>query len=313
MPLLSLEDLSYPAVAALDRARTVLLLSVSPLEEHGPHLPLNVDLLAAEHFAGALAERFLADHEDWNVVRMPPLPVGCGGFDAPGTVEVRASTVRNLVYDFGASFARHGFRYLFICNGHGAVTQLVELEDAARSVERKYGMKMVSLSSSIIPEILGGAYWERIERFLGRPLSQEERSQLAVDTHAGLLETSVMLELRPEQVGEYQHLQPYTPSRFTRFIPNHAMRIGGSGYVGYPAQATRELGSAAVKAFVEVAYAKMLEAMDNPARERRSALAKVPVLRAGFRQRTGLVMALAAAVAFGYFIARRRQDSYPDT
>jgi creatinine amidohydrolase/Fe(II)-dependent formamide hydrolase-like protein len=243
---------------------------------------------------------------------MPPLAVGCGGFDAPGTVEVRAATVRNLVYDYGASFARHGFRYLFLCNGHGAVTQLVELEDAARAVERKYGMKMVSLSSSIIPEILGGAYFGRIERFLGRPLSEEERAQLAQDTHAGLLETSVMLELRPEQVGEYRHLPPYTPSRFTRLIPNHAVRIGGSGYVGYPGQASRELGRAAVQAFVEVAYQKMIEAMENPQRERPSALARVPLLRAGFRQRSGLVLALACAAALGFFLAARRQQS-PDS
>ena len=224
MPLLRLEDLSFPEVEKLDRERTVLLLVVSPLEEHGPHLPLGVDLFHAEYFARRLAERFLEERPAWNIVAMPSLPVGCGAFDAAGSVEVRASTIRALVYDYGASFARHGFRYLFVCNGHGAATQLVELEDAARAVERKYGMKMVSLSSSIIPEIFNGAYLGRIERRLGRALSAEERVQITQDTHAGLMETSIMLELHPERVGAHQHLPAYAPSRFTRLIPNHAVR-----------------------------------------------------------------------------------------
>ena len=43
--------MSTPALDALDRARTVVVLTVSPLEEHGPHLPVVVDAIAARHFA----------------------------------------------------------------------------------------------------------------------------------------------------------------------------------------------------------------------------------------------------------------------
>src|SRR5262249_16486966 len=42
-----LEEMSTPALDALDRARTVMLLTVSPLETHGPHLPVGVDAFAA--------------------------------------------------------------------------------------------------------------------------------------------------------------------------------------------------------------------------------------------------------------------------
>ena len=41
-----LEEVSTPALDALDRARTVVLLTVSPLETHGPHLPVGVDAFA---------------------------------------------------------------------------------------------------------------------------------------------------------------------------------------------------------------------------------------------------------------------------
>ena len=49
MPILNLEELSHTAVAGLNPATTVLFLSVSPLEEHGPHLPLGVDIFSAEY------------------------------------------------------------------------------------------------------------------------------------------------------------------------------------------------------------------------------------------------------------------------
>src|SRR5262249_54428041 len=52
-----LEEMSTPALDALDRERTVAVLTVSPLEEHGPHLPVGVDAFAARHFAETIAER----------------------------------------------------------------------------------------------------------------------------------------------------------------------------------------------------------------------------------------------------------------
>jgi hypothetical protein len=109
-------------------------------------------------------------------------------------------------------------------------------------------------------------------------------------------------------VGAHQHLPAYAPSRLTRLIPNHAVRIGRAGYVGYPAQASREFGKAAVEAFVEVAYEKMIEALENPKPERRSALGRVPVLRTGFRRGAGLAVALAGAVGLGYLLARGRRS-----
>ena len=55
MTILRLEDLSTPRLDALDRERTVVLLTVSPLETHGPHLPIGVDAFTArqnaDHFA----------------------------------------------------------------------------------------------------------------------------------------------------------------------------------------------------------------------------------------------------------------------
>ncbi len=306
MPISKLEELTYPQVAALDRATTLILLSVSPVEEHGPHLPLGVDYFDAEHFCSRLAGCFAAEHPKWTVLLLPALVAGSHAFEAPGTVNVRARAVRDLVYDYGAAFARHGFRYFFLSNGHGAAGHLVVLEEAARAVERRYGMKMVSLSSSIIPEMFSGAYWGHIEKRLGRALTVEERRMLALDSHAGLLETSFMLRLRPDLVSEnFRELRPFAPPRLERLKGNYAMRKGRQGYVGFPAAATAEFGAAAIEAMIDVAYKRMLQAMRNPRRERMSALSRLPFLRTDFQRYAGWAAAVGAALTLGFLFGRK--------
>src|SRR5882724_1530411 len=182
MPILQIENLSWPAVEALDRECTLLLQPVSPIEEHGPHLPLGVDIWGAEYFAREIVNRYAVERPHWNVAVLPSLVLGSNAFTAPGSVSVRQTAMRDVIYDIGASWARHGFRYLFLASGHGAAGHLVALEEGAHDVERRYGMKMVSLSSTLIPEVLNGGLWHRVEQRLGRPLSTEELAMLKGDT-----------------------------------------------------------------------------------------------------------------------------------
>lgn len=300
MPIIQIENLSWPAVDALDRERTLLLQPVSPIEEHGPHLPLGVDIWSAEYFSRGLAKRFDAEHEDWNVAVLPSLVLGSNAFVAPGTISVRQTAMRDVIYDVGESFARHKFQYLFLSSGHGALGHLVALEEAAHAIECDYGMKMVSLSSKLIPEVLSGGLWDRVEMRLGRTLTSEERKMLKGDTHGGLLETSLMLKLRPELVdAEYRKLTAYDPSMLARLRNGYAMRDGRPGYVGYPAAASLEFGEAALAAFEEIAYERMVESMENLEPEALSAITRIPFLRPGWRRTAWSVAAIAGAALFG--------------
>ena len=304
MPIVQIENLSWPAVDALDRERTLLLQPVSPIEEHGPHLPLGVDIWGAEYFSRQLAKRFVEARADWNVAVLPSLVLGSNAFTAPGTISIRQTAMRDVIYDVGESFARHRFKYLFLSSGHGSAGHLVALEEATHAVERRYGMKMVSLSSKLIPEVLGGGLWHRVEQRLGRELSAEERAMLKGDTHAGLLETSFMLKLRPELVGrDFRNLEPYDPSMLRRLQSEYAMRDGRAGYVGYPAAATVEFGEAALAAFEEIAYERMVESMENPGPEALSMLTRIPFLRPGWKRTARGVAALAGAALAGGALA----------
>ena len=252
--------MSTPALDALDRARTVVVLTVSPLEEHGPHLPVGVDAIAARHFAETLGERLTVSRPGWTTLLAPTLPIGSFTFDAVGTVSVRQRVVRDAVVDYGRSLARAGFRYILVANGHGGPGHLTALEEASAIVSRRHRVMMASLSGHLAWQFLRGRYTEKIADALGRPLSEDERQAFAEDAHGGWWETSLMLLIRPDLVDpSYRSLPPARYSLPERAVPNFPLRNGGLGYVGHPALAD----PAFAKAASEVLMAETMKLVDG--------------------------------------------------
>ena len=225
-----LEEISTPALDALDRDRTVVILTVSPLEEHGPHLPVGVDAMTARHLAESIAERVVAERPGWSAVLAPTLHLGSFTFEAVGTINIRQRVVRDVVVDYGTALARSGFRYVLIANGHAGPGHLVALEEAAATVSRRHRITMASLTGHLAWEFLRGRMLPRIEAALGGALSADERRAFAEDAHGGWWETSVMLMLRPDLVDPaYRSLPPARYSLGRRLVPNYAVRNGGAG------------------------------------------------------------------------------------
>jgi creatinine amidohydrolase len=302
-----LEELSTPALDALPRARTVIILTVSPLEEHGPHLPVGVDAFTARHFAEAIAERLVAERPGWSVVLAPTLHLGTFTFDTVGTVTVRQRVVRDAVVDYGDSLARAGFRYILISNGHGGPGHLVALEEAASLVSRRHGITMASFTGHLAWEFLRGRYLPKIEAALGRRLSDEERRAFAEDAHGGWWETSVMLLLRPHLVdGGYRTLPPARYSLSRKLLPNYPLRNGGRGYVGHPALADPGFARATSEVLLAEAMALVGGLLDGRIRptQRRSPFFAVPFFRTDFW--AALAGALVAAAFVGWWLLLHR-------
>jgi creatinine amidohydrolase len=300
-----LDELTTTALAALDRDRTVVFLAVSPLEQHGPHLPVGVDFYAATHLAEALATRLVARRPGWTALLAPPLPLGAFTLEAPGTVSVRQRAVRAVVTDYGRSLARAGFRYVLVANGHAGPGHLVALEEAAERVSRRHGIRMASLSGYLAWAFLRGRLAARIEAELGRPLTAPERRAFAEDAHAGWWETSLMLLLHPQLVDPgYRDLPPARYSWPRRLRPNFATRDGGLGYVGHPALGDPAFARAALEALLAEALSLAERFLDHglPRRERRSPFYLIPFLRTDFWPVTAGVLALSATA----WLAARR-------
>lgn len=289
--------MSTAALDSLDRTRTMIFLSASPLEEHGPHLPLGVDAFVARHFAQRVAERVVAARPEWTAVLTPTLYVGSFTFKAPGTVTTRQRLVRDLLVDYGDALAHAGFRYILIANGHGGPGHLAALDEAAARVSRRRSIVMASFTGDLAWRFLRGQYLDKIETALGRRLSKVERRAFAEDAHAGWWETSMMLMLRPDLVdGSYRALPPARYSLAARARPNYPLKRGGRGYVGHPALADPAFARATTEVLLNEATTiveALLDGRLTPA-DRRSPFFAIPFFRTNFWP---IVAAASAAVA----------------
>ncbi|MGH9470011.1 MAG: creatininase family protein [Terriglobia bacterium] len=314
-------ELSYKRLQGFDRDHTVVLFSVSPLEEHGSHLPVGTDLFEAEFFSAELARRLAERKANWNVLLGPPLPIGASAFDGPGTLLVRAGTVRRAARDYGAALARHGFKYILVMNAHAGPRHVLALERAAAAVSRRYGVRMFSLSGPVLWKLLRGKYLHRLEALIGRPLTPDESEAVRGDAHGGLLETSLLLRCRPELVGaEYPNLPPQRFSLLDALVPNYPLRLGNrQGYIGSPAAASASWGETARRLLLDAAWDLVEPVLDAQNRSwRRNALlfkttiagATLPRIAAGVGV---LAVGTLGLCAFGtgalvYRLARRKKS-----
>lgn len=297
-----LAELTFTQLDALDRHRSVVIFTASPLEEHGPHLPVGTDVYISEFFAEQLARRIQETKPGWTALLGPPLPFGASAFEQAGTLRVRARTVRNAALDYGAALARQGFRFILVFNAHAGPRHVVALEEAAAVVSRRYGVRMLSVSGLVLWRVLRGRFTERIEPLMGRRLTESEREALRGDAHGGMWETSLMLRARPELVGpSYSQLPPVRFTVLDALRKNYPLRLGNRmGYIGSPAAASAEFGEGARRLLEDVIWdvAQTVFDAEDDSWQRTSMLYKIPFMRTAFPYVAGAVgLLLAAALA----------------
>ena len=149
-----LEELTWPQIDALDRARTVFILPVGMLEEHGPHLPIGADTIGVSYESSATAARVSRALPDWHIVTMPALNFGHAGANVlgdrtihPGTYAIRQTTLRSVVADLGSQLAQNGFRWIFVMSGHAAPTHNIALNEACDFVSETFQVTMLHLAA----------------------------------------------------------------------------------------------------------------------------------------------------------------------
>lgn len=241
-----LEELRWPTIEAFDRERTMFILPVGMLEEHGPHLPIGSDTLGVLYEADAMAKRLSRQLPQWQVVMMPPIHYGesganeiAGRFVHPGTYGIRHSTVRSLVADIGAQVAQNGFRWIFVVTGHGAPTHGVAVNDACDFVTETFGVNMLHVSGVFRadPEMQS-----RGKAIAEKHYSAAEIASFGMDVHAGVGETSGILALRPELVDPAYKKLPALAGKTREELHEAARTPGWPGYLSAPARATAAFG-----------------------------------------------------------------------
>jgi len=225
----ALGELTWVEARARFKEVDVALLPVGAIEQHGPHLPLDTDAFDAEFLARRVAE---ATSEPRPLV-LPLVAYGVSYLhdDFSGTLSVSPETQVRLIHEIGMCAARWGITKLVIINGHGGNGPALHL-----------AAQMINRDANIFTCVDSGE------------TSDAEIAELIEtpnDVHAGEIETSTTLAVRPELVklSEAPRTVPRFSSRYLDFSSRSSVgwygrtaKISRSGVMGDATRATREKG-----------------------------------------------------------------------
>jgi creatinine amidohydrolase len=220
-------DLATTDFAALDAATTVAVLPVGATEQHGPHLPLAVDHALVD---GILARALPQLPADAPVLILPTQAIGYSPEHAsfPGTLTLPIDTVIATWVALGECVARAGVRKLLLFNAHGGQVSLLDI--VARELRVRCNL------------IVYGCSWWNL------PLGDEVNGLFPPDehrfgVHAGAIETSLMLALRPETVRMPQ-ARDFASSSRERAAHYPILGNGRSAKLGWAMQDYNPAGAA---------------------------------------------------------------------
>ena len=223
------QDLTWSDFRLLP-ADTVAILPVAAVEQHGPHLPVSVD---ATINAGILERALERLPPDAAVLALPMQSVGLSveHIRFPGTLTLSAETLIAVLTEVGRSVARAGIRRLIVLNSHGGQPQVVDIVCRRLRADAMFAVSCMASRLGLPPQIV---------------LSQDERRH---GIHGGLVETSLMLHLRPDlvrmdQAGDFRSAWLALEGEMSLLTPEGGIGFGWETQDLHPAGALGEAGAA---------------------------------------------------------------------
>ena len=185
-------ELTTEEFASLDPEKTIAVLPIAAIEQHGPHLAVSTDTIIGQGMVDAVIARL---PEDLSALFLPVQAVGKSNehLRSPGTITYSAETALRVWTEIGESVARAGLRKMVIVTSHGGNVDVMGI--VARELRVNHRMLAVTTA------------WRR----LGLPKGLYSDQEAAHGIHAGDIETSLMLHFRPDLVR---------PDKAENFVPS---------------------------------------------------------------------------------------------
>lgn len=250
MPLKShlWSDLTTADFATMDATRAIAVLPVAATEQHGPHLPMSVD---TDIVNGVIAAALPHLTPDLPALFLPTQAVGFSPEHTrfAGTLTLKADTLMRVWTEIGECVAASGVKKLVLFNAHGG--QVGALDLVARDLRARLGLLVYSVNWFNLP--LVDAQGADVNALFS---AEEHRFGI----HAGEIETSMMLALKPERVrmaqaGYFRSASQARAADFPILGNGKSAKLGwqmqdynAEGAVGNAGAATAEKGRAVLDA-----------------------------------------------------------------
>jgi creatinine amidohydrolase len=234
------EQMTWPEVAEATAAAALAVLPVGSLEQHGHHLPLGSDALVSFGLAQRLGQRR-------PMVILPPLyyaarsqPRASGVARAfPGSVGLHGAVLTDVCRDVVADLFRSGFRHVVVLNGHYENAGFL-FEGLAEASEGHPGATALLIN-----------WWEQLHDEDLPRIFPEGFPGWEIE-HAGIAETSLVEELRPELVRETRKTDdPGTRVLTYDVFPVPPDAVPPTGVSARSTPASRDVGRYIADALVE--------------------------------------------------------------
>lgn len=260
------QELTTSDFAKIDADRTIAVLPMGAIEQHGPHLPLWTDTLIAESLSGALIEKLNSKTEEEErkrpvVLVLPTIAVGFSPEHSsfPGTLTLPYQTLVDQIFSLCECVSACGVRKVMFLNCHGGNPPVMEI--AAMLLRQKLGMLVVKTTALHFASDLGNLGAEN-----GHCCKMGTDRDEKYGIHGGTLETSIVMHLRPDlvrmhELRDYPSLDEEMVAQF-EFLSAEARPyarfawksedLNRQGAMGEAHLATKAKGKAAFEHFVSI-------------------------------------------------------------
>jgi len=231
-----LENITMSEFKKYLKQTKTIVFPFGTIEEHGSHLPLNTDTFIVQEVLKLVAQRkkfFLAPVLQYGVCTTTK--------DHPGTISITPETLRRFSFDLVNEAYKKGLKNFLLISGHGGSLHMSALKETAEIlIENLEGIKIGVLSPYDV-------LWKELSGIAETPN----------DSHAGELETSIMLYLSPALVkGRAAEEYPNIPKPF---VVKDKVKYWPGGVWGNPKKAAVGKGEKAMKLIAD----KIVEIIDR--------------------------------------------------
>ncbi|OGP66093.1 MAG: hypothetical protein A2170_01000 [Deltaproteobacteria bacterium RBG_13_53_10] len=248
----TMADMTYVEIERAAEEKAIILLPTGVIEEHGPHLPLGVDVYGSY----LIAKRIRAELSRKGIGSLiaPPFYWGMNNCTASfaGSFTVREETMTNLIWDIMTSLKRWGFSNVFILNHHYDRDHTRVLNAAIQKSRLDTGIRAYWLLDDVLAKNVGVTGREPYVLISEAPPVPPTPF---LDIHADSSETSFMMCYFPDLVDR-NVLNSLRSTRVTvedfkvwRRGWEEARKITPQGFLGDPASASPERGRDGIEAY----------------------------------------------------------------